>query len=94
MVYISKEFPFSWIENGSSIKKIGYVSVEELTHIIEQNGPTITDIDETTKNVITLFTRIAFGVSQGQKWMRKFRTNDYIIVINIERDVFCVFKVE
>jgi len=92
MVYISNTFPYGWIENGTSLRKLGYISAEKLKSLIEENE-VITDIDKTTRDVITLFTRVLIGTKQGQGEMRKFKNKDTIVIISIEEDILCAFEV-
>jgi len=92
MVFISKSFPYSWIENGTSLRKLGYISAEKLKSLIEDNE-VITDIDKITRDTITLFTRVLIGTNQGQGKMRKFKNKDTIVIISIEEDILCAFEV-
>jgi len=90
MLFIFNKFPFDWIPNGTSLKKIGYVSAEKLKELIEEHG-VVTNIDKITRDTITLFTGISVGARAGE--LRKFKDGDVIVIISIEESLLCVFEV-
>lgn len=89
-IFIYNQFPYSWIPNGTNIRKIGYLTAEKLESLMKENG-VITDVDKLTVNVLRLFTGILISERHGE--LRKLKNGDIIVVIDIDECLLYAFEV-